>query len=109
MLTAVPFQISLTVTINVKPPHHPPASNGLLPDGGVDRLSLPRDVAGKSHIDGKQACHHGAVGRMRSTGSETAIVMPPRISVARFRQQNHLVLHPVSQDDRVLVRREFVT
>jgi len=57
MFAAMPDQITLTVAIDVEPPHHPPALNGRLPDGGVNSLSLPRDVARQTHIDRKQACH----------------------------------------------------
>ena len=41
----MPRQVSLAVSINVEPPHHPPAFNGRLPDGGVDGFPLPLDVA----------------------------------------------------------------
>jgi hypothetical protein len=72
MLAAMPRQISLTIAVDIEPMHHPPTSNGLFPDGGANGLSLPRDVAGKSHIQGKQPCHHGTMGRMRSIASFAA-------------------------------------
>ena len=53
MLPAVPGQIALPVTLDVQPPHHPPTLNGSLPDRGMDRPSLPRDVARQTHIDRK--------------------------------------------------------
>jgi len=53
----VPRQIALPVTVNVEPPHHPPALHRLLPDRGADRPPLPRDVARQSDIDREQACH----------------------------------------------------
>jgi hypothetical protein len=57
MLTAVPRQIPLTVTVDVEAARHAPALNGRLPDGGVDRLSSPRDIARQAHIDRKQMSH----------------------------------------------------
>jgi hypothetical protein len=53
MLAAVPHQIPLTIALDVEPPRHPPALNGRLPNGGVDRLSLPRDIARQTNVDRK--------------------------------------------------------
>src|SRR6516162_10427102 len=49
--------IALPVAVDIQPPHHMPAAHGRLPDRGVDRLALPRDVARQPHIDRKQAYH----------------------------------------------------
>jgi hypothetical protein len=48
----------LTVAIDVEPPRHAPALNRLLPNRGVDRPSLPGNIAGEPHIQGQQARHH---------------------------------------------------
>ena len=50
LLPSVPGQVSLLVTIDVEPPHHPSALNGLLPDGGAHRLPTPGDVAGQTNV-----------------------------------------------------------
>jgi hypothetical protein len=57
MLAAMPRQIPLPVTVDVEPPRNTTASNGDLPDGGVDRLPSPRDIARQTHIHRKQARH----------------------------------------------------
>ena len=43
-------QVSLPVTIDVEPAHHPPTLNGFLPDGGAHRLTVPGDVAGQTNV-----------------------------------------------------------
>jgi len=58
MRAAVPHQVPLAITVDVEPLHHPPALNGRLPNGGVDGLSLPRDIARQTHVDRKQMSHH---------------------------------------------------
>src|SRR5712671_1991142 len=58
MRAAVPHQVPLAITVDVEPLHHPPALNGRLPNGGVDGLSLPRDIAWQTHVDRKQMSHH---------------------------------------------------
>jgi hypothetical protein len=57
MLAAMPRQIPLPVAVDVEPPRNPTALNGGLPDGGVDRLSSPGDIARQTHIHRKQAGH----------------------------------------------------
>ena len=51
MFAAVPGQITLAVTVDVEPPHHPPALDGRFPDGGVYGFPLPLDIARHAHID----------------------------------------------------------
>ena len=62
MLAAMPLQIALTVSVDVEPPHHPPASHRRFPDPGMDGFALPRDVARKPDIDRKQARHLSLLG-----------------------------------------------
>jgi len=50
VFAAMPRQISLTIPIDIEPPHQPPALNRRLPDCGVDGFSLPLDVAWQTHI-----------------------------------------------------------
>src|ERR1700731_4435492 len=57
MLAAMARQISLTIAVDVEPSHHAPAWNRRLPDGGVDRLSSPPDIARQTHVERKQARH----------------------------------------------------
>src|SRR5215469_15617502 len=59
MFAAMTRQISLAVSIDVEPPHHPPALDRCLPDGGVDGFPLPFDVAWQADIYRKQAGHCG--------------------------------------------------
>jgi hypothetical protein len=74
VLATVSRQIALPVTVDVQPPHYPPTLNGSLPDPGVDRLSMPRDVARQTHIDRKQACHRlGGLPRLKSAKSSEPV------------------------------------
>src|SRR5215471_18280934 len=57
VFAAMPRQISLAVSIDVKPAHHAPALNRGLPDGGVDGFPLPLDVARQTHVHRKQTRH----------------------------------------------------
>src|SRR6516165_3338942 len=50
VFAAMPRQISLTVSVDVEPPHHAPTLNRRFPDGGVDGFSLPLDVAWQTHL-----------------------------------------------------------
>jgi hypothetical protein len=54
VLAAMPRQISLTIAVDVAPPHHAPTRHGGLPGRGVDRFSLPVDVARQTNIDREQ-------------------------------------------------------
>ena len=57
MLSSVSGEISLPVTINIQPSHHPPTLQRLLPDGGVNFLAAPFDVTRKTNVDGYQLGH----------------------------------------------------
>jgi len=65
VLGAVARQIALTITVDVEPTYHVPALNGRLPDGGVDRLSVPRDVARRTHVHREQAGHRALLRYLR--------------------------------------------
>jgi hypothetical protein len=54
VLATMPRQISLTIAVDVEPPHHAPTRHGGLPGRGVDRFSLPVDVARQTSIDREQ-------------------------------------------------------
>ena len=57
VLAAVPEQVSLPIAIDVEPAYHARALNRCFPDGGVDGLALPWNVARQAHIDRQQASH----------------------------------------------------
>ena len=58
VLASVSGQVPLSVAVNVEPPHHAPTLDRCLPNGGVNSLPSPRDVARQAHIDRKQARRH---------------------------------------------------
>jgi hypothetical protein len=47
----VAVQISLSVTVYIKPAHHARALNWDFPNGGMHRLALPGDIARQADID----------------------------------------------------------
>jgi hypothetical protein len=51
MLSAVSGQITLGVTVDVEPAHETPPLHRLLPHGGVNSLTTPRDLAGMTYVD----------------------------------------------------------
>jgi len=51
VLTPVPRQIPLAVTVDVESPDHAPAGDRLLPYPGMDSPSAPRNVSWKTYID----------------------------------------------------------
>jgi hypothetical protein len=57
MLAAMPFEIALTIPVEVEAPRHATALDRGLPDSSVDSSTLPRDVAREADIDRKQARH----------------------------------------------------
>jgi hypothetical protein len=52
MLTAVPGQITLTIAVDIQPPHHPPPDNRLLPDSCSYTPAAPSLLARQSNVDG---------------------------------------------------------
>ncbi len=58
VLAAVARQVPLSVAVDVESAHHARPFDRRLPNGGVDGLALPRDVARQTDVDGKQARHH---------------------------------------------------
>ncbi len=48
---AVAGQVPLSVAVDVEPAHHARTLNRRLPDGGMDGLALPVNVARQAHID----------------------------------------------------------
>jgi hypothetical protein len=57
VLAAVANQVPLAVAVNVEPPHHVSALHGRFPNGGVDGLTSPRDVAWQADVNRNQAWH----------------------------------------------------
>src|SRR5258707_1813057 len=55
---AVAGQVPLSVTVYVESAYHAQALNRRLPNGGMDGLALPSNVARHAYIDCKQTCHH---------------------------------------------------
>jgi hypothetical protein len=51
MFSSVSGEISLPVTIDIQPPHHPPALDRFLPDGGMHGLAAPCDIRRKTNVD----------------------------------------------------------
>ena len=52
LLTAVPGQVALPVPVHIQPPHPTAPRHGILPDPGVHRAPLPRDVAWEPDVHG---------------------------------------------------------
>src|SRR5262249_10202489 len=50
LLTAMPRQVSLTVSLDVEPPDAAATRRRTFPPPGVDRAPLPHDVARKSNV-----------------------------------------------------------
>jgi hypothetical protein len=50
LLTAVPSQVTLTVSLDIQPADATPTMHWILPDPGVHSATLPLDVARKSHV-----------------------------------------------------------
>jgi hypothetical protein len=50
LLTSVPGQVALTVSVQIQPPDPTAAMHRLLPDPGVHRAPVPRDIARKSDV-----------------------------------------------------------
>jgi hypothetical protein len=51
VLASVTSQITLTIAVNVKPPHQTSALNRALPHRCVDYFPFPVDIAWKTNID----------------------------------------------------------
>jgi hypothetical protein len=51
VFTAVAVEITLRVAVDVEPSNQAPSLHGLLPNGGVDSLTAPCDVAGITYVD----------------------------------------------------------
>ncbi len=58
VLAAVTRQVALPVAVDIEPPHPAAAFNGCLPDGGMDTLAAPRNVARQAHVDREQTYGH---------------------------------------------------
>src|SRR5262249_40192257 len=82
VLAAMSGQISLTVAVNVQPPHHAPALHGRLPNRGVNRLPPPRDVARQAYVDRKQACRHSLL-RARAWTVERSVIPVDEVRARR--------------------------
>ena len=52
LLTAVSGQVALTVAVQMQPADPTAAHHGILPDPGVHRATVPRDVAWESDVHG---------------------------------------------------------
>src|SRR5262249_15359707 len=52
MLSTMTVQIALCVAIDVEPPNQAATLHWRLPHGRADGLSAPRDLAGKTYVDG---------------------------------------------------------
>jgi len=50
LLTAVPGEVALTISVQIQPPDPAAAAHRILPDRGVHSASLPPDVAWKSDV-----------------------------------------------------------
>ena len=50
LLTAVPGQVTLTVSVEIQPAYTTTATHRILPDPGMHSATFPRDVARKSHV-----------------------------------------------------------
>jgi hypothetical protein len=51
VLAAVTSQITLSIAIDIEPPHQAPSVDRLLPDRRIDCLSAPWHLAGKTHVN----------------------------------------------------------
>jgi hypothetical protein len=51
MLSTVSGEVSLAIAIYIQPADHTPALHGLLPNGSVNRLAPPGDIAWKTDVD----------------------------------------------------------
>jgi hypothetical protein len=52
LLTAVPCEIALTISVEIQPSESAPAAHGILPDRGVHSAPFPFDVPRKSDVYG---------------------------------------------------------
>jgi hypothetical protein len=52
LLTAVPGQVTLTVSLEIQSAGATATAHGILPDPGVHGATLPLDVAGESDVNG---------------------------------------------------------
>ncbi len=50
LLPAVPGQVALAVSVQIQPANPAAATHRILPDSGVHRATLPRDIAWKSDV-----------------------------------------------------------
>jgi hypothetical protein len=57
VLSTVPREIALAITIKIKPARHHPACYGSFPDGGVHDLALPRNVVWKTDVHRDKRMH----------------------------------------------------
>src|SRR5579863_5228107 len=57
-LAAMAGQIPLSVAIDIEPTRHARAVDPCLPNGGMNRLALPGDIARQTDVDRKQTSHH---------------------------------------------------
>src|SRR5262249_23494730 len=57
LLPAVAAQVTLTISVDIQSTHPAAATHRVLPDRGVHRAALPRDVAWESDVDREQASH----------------------------------------------------
>jgi hypothetical protein len=51
VFTAVAVEITLRVAVDVEPPDQAPSLHRILPDGRVNSLTAPCDVARITHVD----------------------------------------------------------
>ena len=58
MLSTVPREIALAITVKIKMACHDPAGYRPLPDSGVDHFALPCNVACEADVDGDKRMHH---------------------------------------------------
>jgi hypothetical protein len=47
-------EITLSIAVDIEPARHDPIGHGRLPYGGMNNLSLPFDIARKSHVHGDE-------------------------------------------------------
>jgi hypothetical protein len=68
LLPAMTREIGLRIAIDIEFAHHSPSRNRGFPDGSSDRFAVPRHVARKTDIHGKQFGHCHLVKIQRQAG-----------------------------------------
>ena len=74
---AMPGQVALSVAVDVEATDHPPFRDGVLPDPGADRPSLPLHVSWHTDIDrhepaGRRSGSHGVTASLSLRGEHIA-------------------------------------